>query len=133
MNVASQGLCQELYELSGWSDTRDAFFNSAGGWTWTDFGEETAAGALRDEPGDWLPAYDLGYLVRKLMGHSIYKLGSGSYEAHWRDHAPTKNQVFTGQDHITCTSKNSPENALCSLAIELFKKDLLSKFEDNDN
>lgn len=66
MNVASQELSQELYELSGWSDTTKYW--------WLDDSHHITHPewdswelADHDMSGRGFPAYDLGYLLRKLL------------------------------------------------------------------
>ena len=59
MNVANLDLCKELYELSGWKAT-EKYHYIAG--TYTDI--DTVA--FRGRKYDGVPAYDLGYLLRKL-------------------------------------------------------------------
>lgn len=102
MNTANLELCKELYALSGWltSDHR---------------AEYVAA-----------PAYDLGYLIRKLPT----KLKSRKEKLYLQPCIKPENKgrwsigyVYSGIGNIADT----PEDALAKLAIELFKKDVLTK------
>lgn len=110
-NVASLELCKELYELSGWANTKEQYL--------TDF--------YRNRDGDIIaPKYDLGYLLRKLRGlrpriHEVIdkvkyhnKVDYIEYDCY----AYTHNDVFSAH-------ADTPENAACKLAIELFKQGIL--------
>jgi hypothetical protein len=111
MNVASLGLCRELYEVSGWSDTIENFRESA------------------HLTKDRVPAYDLGYLMRKLphkLEGTYLDLGVAengeewwaAYEHEW----PYERSTY---DHEQKAA--TPEDAACKLAIELFKQGILTK------
>ena len=123
MNVASLDLCKELYELSGWIDAPWAYQLEVGkrgleavevvdnshwgGISRHLFEKDTITGR---EPA-YLPAYDLGYLLRKLPeGCSIHKKENGY---RW------------SMNHITDECTDTPEDAACKLAIELFKQGVL--------
>ncbi|SRR5258706_5170776 len=96
MNVASLKLCKDLYELSGWSDTIENFRESA------------------HLTKDRVPAYDLGYLMRKLPRQShVYQFGANE----WLAYAPGSH------DH----SADTPENAATKLCIELLNQGVLKK------
>lgn len=103
VNFASLEHCKELYELSGWKDTD----------IW--FGNGDVSNVKRNSYGVYfdnndIPAYDLGFLLRKLR------------------------PIFLSQDdtelaealRLMCQVP-SPEDSLCKLAIELFKQGLLTK------
>lgn len=123
MNVASLERCKELYELSGWLDTRDQLVK----YSLKDMpillpmpkGEidvAVLAGAV-----EWtLPAYDLGYLLRKLPAESnVMNIGDKWFRA-------THYLGGSGFKHIYKTA-DTPEDAACKLAIELFKQGILTK------
>lgn len=99
-DVASLELSKELYELSGWgAELNDWRSNSGTG----------VDGAY--------PAYDAGYLLRKLP---IYC--NVEHDKVW---SSTFDNVI---DNFT-TIAAIPENALCQLAIELFKQGILKREE----
>lgn len=108
MNTASLELCKELYELSGWNDT---YFSHE---TFLDDSDEPS-GRLQS-----IPAYDLGYLLRNLpLGAKTFR---DSMVWHvWLEAADNQ----TGKQ-ITAMAGN-PEDAAAKLAIELFKRGILSK------
>lgn len=129
LNVASIELCKELYEVSGWYQTEDV---------WAAFSDhkDMKPVIVRSDHGELghqlyviAPAYDSGYLLRHLPGHYVQKHGNESYRAHWHGHAPTKQQRELGHDHISGDSSSSPENALCRLAIYLFRMEILERPE----
>lgn len=63
-----------------------------------------------------LPEYDCGYLLRKLPSRWWLKYRGTDYVAKWDDRV---NEQFA--------YANTPENALCELAIKLFKQNILEK------
>jgi hypothetical protein len=99
MNVANLELCKELHQISGWADLPPE--------QW--YGYEAPTFTLPTTVG-YIPAYDLGYLLRKLK------------------------PIFLSQDdadlakalRLMCQVK-SPEDSLCKLAIELFRQNILTK------
>lgn len=109
-NVASLELCKELYELSGWEPL--------------DYGvlEKAAFGH---------PVYDLSYLLRKLArphsyGHDIQLTYTHDLEHKWQaavHYIPHTNYVAESCD--------TPEDAACKLAIELFKQGVLKRDQSN--
>lgn len=96
-NVASLELCKELYKLSGWSEPNFRWCSDDGGPNEIlyEFGEWSA------KVKDICPAYSLGYLLRKLQPHA-----------------------FSDQLIKICRADN-PEDAACSLAIELIKQGVI--------
>jgi hypothetical protein len=112
MHAASLELCRELYELSGWG----------GGQVYD--GVYAAHPDVKRE-GDrrpFIPAYDLGYLLRKLQ-ESAPTLAWMYDEQKW---AMITDASFERQDAVT------PEDAACKLAIELFKQGILTKEQPHD-
>jgi hypothetical protein len=138
-NTASLDLCKELYELSGWDDTQNVC---------------SYAGEVVDKSGaiEYLgareiacPAYDLGYLLRKLpetlpnVEHNfsyrlkLSPLGPGwcaSYSNHrWADaHKSAFSRRGYDSESIAAAYtfyKDTPEDAAAKLAIELFKQGVL--------
>jgi hypothetical protein len=116
-NIAGLGLCMELYKLSGWNDT---YF----GWTSTNI-QSAWVDTLPEDFTELVyplitPAYDLGYLLRKLPGRVNrypFRLGRAVDKSYWA--ASYDNQ------HIL--SANTPEDAACKLVIELFKEGILKR------
>ena len=109
MNVASFELCQELYELSGWLTGIDGnCFVSLPG---ERKGFEVRP--LTDTGNDHIqicPAYDLGYLLRRLPVGNVLT----SLEGEW---------IASSSPKITTAA--TPEDAAAKLAIELFKQGIL--------
>lgn len=135
MNVANKDLCQELYELSKWDDT---WFDKDDGtllvWKYSRADYEMHIG-LRDEDEqlsgfqEAYPAYDLGYLLRKLP-NTIKQLDGWRYLTVMVGHS-------TG-GYIACYYKlekphfdkfnqqaDTPEDCAAKLAIELIKQGIL--------
>lgn len=97
MNVANLELCKELFKLSGWP-----------------------VGIHLGEWEDLTPQYDLGFLLRKLPPVVTLKSRAGG---RWSC------SILTGRINGKTIEKieldklaNTPENAACKLAIELFKQ-----------
>lgn len=121
MNVASLELSKELYELSGWKDTPLLY----GGlmkhtvrfeddiYTRKEM-EEADGYAIHED----CPAYDLGYLLRKLddLSDNLELTKDGF---HWH--------CYMRENYVNCeaTRSNIPEDAAAKLAIKLFKEGIL--------
>jgi hypothetical protein len=108
--VASLELCRELYELSGWQGTGDYF----GVEQKKDIVTENLI--MRGNRIIVAPAYDLGYLLRKLCRHNHFVVNLMDLQNRWVADA---GGFGTGQ-------ADTPEDAACKLAIELFKQGVLS-------
>lgn len=119
MNVASIELCKELYEVSGWKETgfeyrlddnNKLFYRKERQWAYISS----------------LPAYDLGYLLRKLPVVSEVSHYTEFYYA-----------KYVNLKHITSddiqTQADTPEDAAAKLAIELFKQGILTKEEQEND
>lgn len=123
MNVASLDLCKDLYELSGWNDT------------YTMWGEDDDSNVrmLKNDyyiGVDYLaPAYDLGYLLRKLPNN----MESGNGKTHWLTLSPLDREAWSASyeyennDANQLEWANTPEDAAAKLAIQLFKQGILKK------
>jgi len=125
MQVANLELSIELHQLSGWDDTEFAHTE----WKWDD-DRVFPKVKLREDAESGLnsrlvaPAYDLGYLLRKLP------------EYHG-DH-PVLGRVITGvrwsisygavMDHLFINKvADTPEDTACKLCIELFRQGVLTR------
>ena len=142
MNVASKELCQELYELSGWSDLEQYWehYPVSGE---TRLGQSSFGNVLpKMIPEHIVPAYDLGYLLWKLpewiepeknsphlltvqpnpIGrgwNALYRLSVAT---------PTSDRRHAEEIH----EADTPENAACKLAIELFKQGILKREDTHE-
>lgn len=113
MNVASLELCKELYELSGWDDgsLQDYYHLDKNG----------KGTAWRKEVDRTIPAYPLGFLLRKLP----YKLPN-THINHWLTISMgAASAVAKYSDSELVKRGDTPEDAACKLAIELFKQGIL--------
>lgn len=131
MNVTSLDLCKELYELSGWIHVNFAW--STENPHYAEFRVRAALNTLDDAP-----AYDLGYLLRKLpaqidFNDEIVKLTvDRQSEKTWRaSYAYPVERVKSKRKYadwkFTAYQANTPEDAACKLAIELFKQNILTR------
>jgi len=127
INVASLENCKKLYELSGWHDT----FNF---WEQTD---EIPLGKpylvqpkLMERYGLWgtqevkisTPAYEAGYLLRKVRKGSVSVISlKDTYSA---------KQIWGATSVVAeawfYATADTPEDALCLLAIKLFEEGTLT-------
>lgn len=115
-DVASLELCKELYEVSGWfsAELRDSYYTPVG----KRKGHLVKDVSASDKMPLQLPAYTLGYLLRKLpKGCSVFRTVSS--DEVWIATAGMKrlDDFYSGSD--------TPENAACKLTIELFKQGVL--------
>jgi hypothetical protein len=128
MNVASQELCEKLYSLSGkvksnWKDTEYRRYYDDGLFVTNE-----------KLNGLWLPAYDLGYLLRKLQDNDLTiilrwnrdmggRIAMKEWDGKW---CIGTFDMPQGEYPVAAT----PEDAACKLAIQLFKKGILTKGGD---
>lgn len=122
MNVAAPLLCKELYKLSHWGE-----FGSTGDdlpSLWYEFGINIKSRSDIGSGTIYLnshPAYDLGYLLRKLpmswVKHAVVEGGEHFYLA----------EYLLGNDpqHSLGSGGNTPEDAAAKLCIELIKENIL--------
>lgn len=124
-HTASLELSRTLYEVSGWDDTDKWLHRKGNGDT-----------MLFSPIGPHLmecdaPAYDLGYLLRKLP-HSTYveqhrpAAKDGYKYGAWNTDLTHILYSKTPIDYFQADA-DTPENALCQLAIDLFKSNILVK------
>lgn len=126
MNVASLELCKELYEASGWGknqkkDTTELWMVMSDGSAYI----LSQGGKFKDFK-ELIPAYVLGYLLRKLQktlsaGEYVAVSADNNKQGHW--FASISNDHSIGDSSYADT----PEDAACLLAIELFKQNILTK------
>lgn len=118
MNVAEISLCKELYELSGWEPKAGFWYGSYDdGDSKCFFADEAGAN------GEWeAPAYDLGFLLRKLP----FQTTSGGVL--YINATPIGKWTcgYKGWRHKVA---NTPEDALIKLARLLFKQNILKRGE----
>lgn len=119
MEVANIDLCKELYELSAWLGDTEYNYN----------GVTLSSGKL-----DSIPAYTLGYLLRKLPNYVEYWDGGNEsgylelahFSKYWSCGYSDDNEKKSLAVHLCDT----PEDAVCKLAIELFKQGVLKNDKD---
>lgn len=112
MNVANLELCKELKELSGWISGSDFF-------------------PVKHSTEDPIPAYDLGYLLRKLPSYIKLKNDRTRFTLRTKpesnQHELPLWQAMYGHDFSE--RADTPEDAAAKLAVELFKQGILTKEE----
>jgi hypothetical protein len=133
MNVASLELCKELEDLSGWEP--ENFYDLDPDKKPEEY-FSTSEDRLMSPDGDYVAAYDLGYLLRKLPSaipprqayvgsrneRSVFKLMNDDLGSWWALYSPGGR---SGCDAMEIAP--IPEDAVCKLAIGLFKQGVLLK------
>jgi hypothetical protein len=135
MTTANLELCRELYELSGWEDTPWVYEFELGhrGMKVVDIRDNSHWGGIAHhlfvtdpitklEPR-YLPAYDLGYLLRKLAISS---------ERNIQLYYSVTGKVWKCQFNGYGSPKlaDIPEDCAAKLCIELFKQNILTRKDD---
>lgn len=126
MDTARLDLCKELYKRSGWNNTYHRWSKNIYG---KDVVIDTAAA------GSTTPAYDLGYLLRRLPKNVTEFWGKFYPASPCLMYSGTQWVIFyqstmTGEhntDELFGQFADHPEDAACLLAIELFKQRVLKK------
>lgn len=120
-NVANLENCKELYELSGWPQIDD--FSD---W-YQDWGnEDWGIGSYDANCPNNYPAYDLGYLLRKLQGLKKYPiLELRQYNRWWCFYGNRTKRGSIVSPQKDCGIADTPEDAACRLAIELIKQGVI--------
>lgn len=119
MNVASKELCEKLFKLSRWDNT----------YFWWNRDEQRVPGKQmvvqsgKIFPSDF-PAYDAGYLLRKLP----YKVDLRQLRNGWSASFSNNSYRRFGDERRDAYGKaDIPEDALCELSIQLFEQEILTK------
>lgn len=123
-DVGSLELCKELFELSGWTDTY--FCYSAYGKQWS------ITHGRQSSKIEKCPAYSLGYLLRKLPNEATSKK-YGGYHYLYLHHGKQDWYAYYGAIDTTefMAAGDTPEDAACKLAIELWKQGILNPTGDH--
>lgn len=118
MNVASIDLSRELYELSGWGETE------LGWWP----GARKTPIRTKDSAFEF-PAYDLGYLLRKLPSeYEGHRLCLVNTSAGWTGNY-TKRLTSPDTPAMGVTA-GSPEDAVVKLALACFREGVITRGGD---
>lgn len=141
MNVASKELCQQLYELSEWNATSSVLQywvyqatlpsrqrrHKRDEWRLENImriNEDYGVGAITDTDS-FIPAYDLGYLLRKLPPVVTLKSRAGNrWSAQCYRGRMTEDGSGVEKVDVDFTT-DTPENAACKLLIELIKQKVI--------
>lgn len=127
-SVASLNLCKELYELSGWDDV---------GYGWFKYGKHLSGDKevwdIGREAISEFPAYDLGYLLRKIVETSYPGKTIDIRYNHPEQMLATAPREWIGKYTASFADMrqgdypyaDTPEDALCKLALELIKQGIL--------
>lgn len=140
MNVASLELCKELYELSGWKTEMywvpDVLNTNPDTTEPSHTVIEWSKLTSRFNPDRVMqislsaPAYDLGYLLRRLSDQedlanlSLHRCEHQDGSRNWGIEVTNLHDVFGDKKF---SYADTPEDAAAKLAIELFKQGILTK------
>lgn len=132
-DVAARELCEELYKLSVWDDTDKWILVN-------EYGETSLIGSKALHNPSY-PAYTAGYLLRKLpdetprqdnmYGASMGRRNLTTYDGKWIASYRYEDEM-NPPEHYFEHIADTPEDALASLAIELFKQGILTKVEPKE-
>lgn len=130
-DTASKDLCQELFELSGWDDNelfyvksftrKDKWKNSI----WEIESYESYSNVMTKQEfleSNVVPAYDLGYLLRKLGSEAPNDIALTSYTS---DAGEITWHIEVIDHDYLAGSADTPEDAVAKLCITLLKQDIL--------
>lgn len=141
MTTATLDLCKELYELSGWEC--DWFWvgwsaqemDYPDDWNWREthaeqqgfYSMDGSIEAKFKQEDRLYPAYNLGYLLRKLPPFLFSADNRASHLTICADQQEWIASYDYNDDELAenINFADTPENALCALAIELFKQKVL--------
>lgn len=128
MQVASLELCRELYELSGWNTHVYHLKNRSVG--------STSASPFDHPRGNAIcPAYNLGFLVRKLpplIGRARFPCISYPINMWVAGYTSDIDNWHHLKQFDYLETADTPEDAACKLSIELFKQGILVKEVSNN-
>lgn len=137
MNVASKDLSEELFKVSGWEDVEKKYYQHKDSRVsiftqqeWEDFADE--ANGI-DGDGDFIPAYDAGFMLRKLEVTADWTHGRFILEHYCNN---IGEYLWTAKYNTIGLAEpraRNPEDALAELAIELFKQGVLTQEGVNDH
>ncbi len=116
MNTASVDLCKKLYQLSGWVEaTYEHELLNGEHYTTT----LPAREMKHSTQNTYIPAYDLGYLLRMLpKDFSLQPIIGASWHIEYSSRSHRSNII---------KQADTPEDAACKLAIELFTRGILKR------
>ncbi len=123
MNIARLDLCKELYELSGWAQSLYEHELLSGEHYTTTLPRKAMEHSSQNI---YIPAYDLGYLLQKLGNrHVELKRPYSNSEPINRWSCMAFYDDGEELPAYLIESADTPEDAVCKLAIELFKQGVL--------
>lgn len=108
MNVTSLKLSQELFEVSGWSDTTYEYWGVQ---------KRLEVRTILNTDSAATPAYDSGYLLAKLPNMMF----------EWWNQDSIHLIYHTASGENVSIDADTPANALAKLCLELFKSGILTK------
>lgn len=142
MHTTSLEISKRLFEVSGWKNTNKSWFRSDMLLTGTN-GEYKLQGYVKDadlvKEFSQIPAYDSGYLLRKLpirisggkWSFMMWKQWHNGRQCNWYTvsyvhiNSSLANSPDEAQHKVHTCEADTPEDALALLAIKLFEEEVL--------
>jgi hypothetical protein len=127
VDVASVDLCRELWELSGWGTEATAFhwYKQHGEADYTLVSSDEAEFYQSDS---YFPAYTLGFMLRKLqLPYVTVLVGTLGRRSKLYSASYIPDQLGEYDPATMYRKADTPENALCQLAIQLFRQNILKR------
>lgn len=140
-DITSLELSQELYRWSHWGETNHYWFYDPDRVTLPTSNWSVGYASHPDNTiygGSFFPAYDLGYLLRKLpyklwVGHiysfQLHHATDRSWSALYLDAADSARIKGLDYEFTAIDSAGTPEDAVCKLAIALCKRRVINPLE----
>src|SRR6218665_3795759 len=126
MNVASLELSKELYELSGWDDT---YLRWVPGLDHAVNPDEAVRNRYVEDPDfPSTPAYDLGYLLRKLPDFT--QIAKTNLYVAELDGPAIRYYAAAPEEDVDTDYYDNPEDAAAVLAIKLLGRGVLTRDGD---
>lgn len=126
MNIASLAPCKRLYELSEWEPEHREWWGLLNGGYKAGISEVRQSGRFNSEE-IICPAYDLGFLLRKLpKSHRPPDGYVDLFSLYLIDDDPAVVLVWAaGYGSQLAVEADTPENAACELAIKLIEQGII--------
>lgn len=123
MNVANLELCRELYALSGlgWDKAADKpDVLGVQQWYSDEHTLEFMVNWREERFKPWVPAYSLGYLLRKLPQTAVVSMqdGNGNVNGYYAD----SYKLLDRKQEPKRFEADTPEDAACKLLIKLIQE-----------
>jgi hypothetical protein len=124
MNVANIELCKELYDLSGWTNPKPGVFEIEKAWRPTPLSSGDNYRLINIGPNtpEDIPAYSLGFLLRKLPSSGSVEFYKRVYDEETKTYTWGVEWGLHQGNTEFVDDAQTPEDAVVLLILELFKQ-----------